>query len=116
VFQLVDVFTTHRLLAHGFKELNPLAGILIAAGGCSPSRHCWPPLHRALDPRPATVGLLCATCVVAAATSPSPSVMQWRWLDERHTRVALATDAAILRWLRPSSRSWRQPAQDRAFP
>lgn len=32
VFQVVDVLTTHRLLASGYHELNPLAGVLIAAG------------------------------------------------------------------------------------
>jgi hypothetical protein len=66
VFQLVDVFTTHRLLAHGFKELNPLAGILIAAGWLLAVKALLAAgfIGRSTRVRP-TVGLLCATCVVA---------------------------------------------------
>ena len=66
VFQIVDVFTTRALLAHGYHELNPLAGVLIAAGWLLAVKALLAAgfIGRSSRIRP-SLGLLCATCVVA---------------------------------------------------
>ena len=67
-FQVADVLTTHRLLASGYHEINPLAGALIAAGWLFAAKALLGAglVARCSRVRP-TVTLLCTTWAVAGA-------------------------------------------------
>lgn len=68
VFQVADVVTTHRLLATGYHELNPLAGLLITAGWLLVAKLALSTglLVRFTQVRP-SVPMVCATWMVVGA-------------------------------------------------